>query len=125
MFHQPDITSRDFFSNPAAREAGFTEQFWYQAYLLYQDAANQDPDRSLAKYDRPRSIRMPFGDGHVDVIVRVQPESREHRIIRLTAYPAEGEDGPHAVQTNRRWYVDNEKRPVLGEGAFLDENVRW
>lgn len=125
MVHQQPITSKDFFSNAAARDAGFTEQFWYQAYQLYLDEAARDPDPALdIKYTRPRSIRMPFGEGHVDVIVRAQPESREYVIMRFTAFPTDGDDGSEAHQMDR-WYVHDEKRTVLGEGALLDENVRW
>ena len=43
MVQRPPITPDHFFSNPAAREAGFTEQFWYQAYQLFLDEANRDP----------------------------------------------------------------------------------
>ncbi len=125
MVQQQSITPNDFFSNPAAREAGFTEQFWYQAYQLYLDEAAQDPEPALdIKYTRPRSIRMPFREGHVDVIVRAQPEPREYVIMRLTAFPADGEDGSDADQSGW-WYVGNEQRSALGEGALLDANARW
>ena len=125
MVNRQTITSQDFFSNAAARNAGFTEQFWYQAYQLYRDEAARNPDPALdIKYTRPRSIRMPFKGGYVDVIVRAQPESREYVIMRFTAFPADGEDGPNADRIGW-WYVHNEQRPVLGEGAFLDENARW
>ena len=125
MVQQQSITPNDFFSNPAARDAGFTEQFWYQAYQLYLDEAARDPDPALdIKYTRPRSIRMPFREGHVDVIVRAQPEPREYVIMRFTAFPADGEDGSDADQSGW-WYVHNEQRPALGEGALLDENVWW
>lgn len=125
MVDQQQITSKDFFSNAAARDAGFTEQFWYQAYQLYLDEAARDPDPALdIKYTRPRSIRMPFREGHVDVIVRAQPESREYVIMRFTAFPADSEDGPDAGQSGW-WYIHNEQRSPLGEGALLDENGRW
>ena len=125
MVNRQTITSQDFFSNAAARDTGFTEQFWYHAYQLYMDEAARDPEPALdIKYIRPRSIRMPFREGHVDVIVRAQPDSREYVIMRLTAFPADGEDGSDADQ-NGWWYVGNEKRSALGEGALLDENGRW
>ena len=124
MDSQFDITPKDFFSNAAAREAGFTEEFWYQAYQLYLDEAECDPDRSLEKFDIPRTVRMPFNQGYVDVIVRVQPEPREYRIVRFTAFPADGEGGPEVRQISRLYNRD-EERPVLGEGALLDENGRW
>ena len=125
MVQQQPISPNDFFSNAAARNAGFTEQFWYQAYQLYMDEAARDTDRALdIKYTRPRSIRMPFKGGHVDVIVRAQPESREYVIMRFTAFPADGEHGPDADQSGW-WYVGDEKRSPLGEGALLDGNMRW
>ena len=125
MVHRQTLTSQDFFSNAAARDAGFTEQFWFQTYRIYLDEAARDPDPALdTKYTRPRSIRMPFKGGLVDVIVRAQPDSREYVIMRFTAFPADGEDGPDAGLSGW-WYVYNEKRPALGEGALLDENGRW
>ena len=124
MDSQFDITPRDFFSNAAAREAGFTEEFWYQAYRMYLDEAGRDPDRSLDKFDRPRTVRMPFDQGYVDVMARVQPEPREYRIVRFTAFPADGEGGSEVHQISR-WYSRYEERPVLGEGALLDDNIRW
>lgn len=125
MVNRHTKTSQDFFSNAAARDAGFTEQFWYQAYQLYLDEAAQDPDRAWdIKLTRPRSIRMPFREGYVDVIVRAQPESREWVIMRFTAFPADGEDGPDAGQSGW-WHPHDEKRTPLGEGALLDTNMRW
>ena len=124
MVSQFDITPKDFFSNAAAREAGFTEEFWYQAYQLYLDEAERDPDSSLDKFDIPRTVRMPFNQGCVDVIARVQPEPREYRIVRFTVFPAGGEDEPDAHQMSR-WHPGVEDRPVLGEGALLDDNIRW
>ena len=125
MVNRHTKTSQDFFSNAAARDAGFTEQFWYQAYQLYLDEAAQDPDPAWdIKLTRPRSIRMPFRAGYVDVIVRAQPESREWVIMRFTAFPADGEDGPDAGQSGW-WYPHDEKRSPLGEGALLDTNMRW
>ena len=125
MNHRQTITSQDFFSNAAAWNAGFTERFWYQAYQWYMDEASRDPEPALdIRYTRPRSIRMPFREGYVDVIVRAQPDSREYVIMRFTAFPTGSEDGADADQS-AWWYVENEKRPVLGEGALLDENARW
>ena len=123
MYNRPDITPQDFFSNPAAREAGFTEDFWHQVYRLFLYEADRDPDRSLEKYDVPRTIRMPFKQGYVDVIARVQPEPREYRIVRFTAFPADEEGGPEAQ--DERWYSEGESRPALGEGALLDDNGPW
>ena len=124
MDQQTRITSADFFSNAAAREAGFTEDFWYQVYQQYLHEADRDPSRSLEKCARPRTVRMPFKQGYVDVVARVQPEQREYRIVRFTAFPAEGEGESEAQQMDW-WYRGYENRPALGEGALLDDNVRW
>lgn len=124
MDSQFEVTPRNFFSNAAAREAGFTEEFWYQAYQLYLDEAERDPNPSFGKFDIPRTVRMPFNQGYVDVIARVQPEPREYRIVRLTAFPSDGGDGPDADEMSW-WHPSAENRPVLGEGALLDANIRW
>ena len=110
MDSQFDITPKDFFSNAAAREAGFTEEFWYQAYRLYLGEAERDPNPSWGKFDIPRTVRMPFNQGYVDVIARVQPEPRDYRIVRLTAFPADGGDGPDGHQMSR-WYHRDESGP--------------
>ena len=124
MYSKPPITPKDFFSNAAALEAGFNNHFWYEAYQLYLEQAHRDPSRSMEKYDDPRSVRMPFKEGCVDVIARVQPEPREWRIVRFTAFPAAGESGPETLPI-KLWHFEDESRPVLGEGALLDENFRW
>ena len=123
MANQIAITPSDFFSDPAAREAGFTEHFWQRAYTLYLEAANQDPSPSLEKFDLPRTVRMPFKQGHVDVMIRVHPESREFRTVRFTVFPADNE--PEVAQVERWYFYDGESRPVLGEGALLNEGRRW
>ena len=126
MQHQ--ITPADFFCNSSAIEAGFTGGFWFQAYQAYQDAVTRDPSRSLEKFDYERTVRLPFRGGYVDVLIRVHPEPREYRVFRFTAFPAS--DGPEPRQI-KRWYwsgygdEEKEDRPVLGEGALLDESDRW
>lgn len=57
---QTEITPEDFFSDPAAKEVGFTEHFWHRAYTLYLGSANRDPNPSMEKIDLPRTVRMPF-----------------------------------------------------------------
>ena len=116
------ITAADFFSNPPAQEAGFTGEFWHRAYNLYLKEVNRDPSRSLDKFDVPRTIRVSHGQGEIDVMVRMEPESREHGALRFTAFPAS--DGPEPRQVDR-WYEPDETRPVLGEGALLDAMNRW
>ena len=122
MAPRPPITPNDFFSNPAARESGFTEQFWYQAYQLFLDEENRDPNPSLDKFFIARTIRAPFKQHFVDVLVRMQPEPGEYSSLRFTAFPA-GEE-PEVRQVIR-WYSSDETRPVLGEGVLLDANFPW
>ena len=122
MVELPPITPSDFFSDAAAREAGFTDQFWYRAYILYLDELARDPSRSFAKYDIERTLRIPFQRGYVDVLVRAQPEPREERVLRFTAFPAGDEPGIRRVS---RVYRYEETRPVLGEAALLDAGWRW
>ena len=122
MVQRPAITPGHFFSNPAAREAGLTEQFWYQAYQLYLDEVNRDPSPSLDKFFIERTIQAPFGQNFVDVLVRMQPEANEYCSLRFTVFPA-GEE-PEVRQVSR-WYFSDETRPVLGEGVLLDANSPW
>ena len=120
-------TPGNFFSNPAAREAGFTDHFWHQAYERYLDAVSRDPSPSLERFDVARTVRLPFGQGYVDVLVRVHPEPREFRVMRFTVFPA-ADGGPEPRQVSR-WYwregPEQETRTALGEGALLDSSHRW
>lgn len=122
MAPRPPITPNHFFSNPAAREAGFTEQFWYQAYQLFLDEENRDPNPSLDKFFIARTIRAPFRQNFVDVLVCMQPEPGEYSSLRFTAFPA-GEE--QEVRQVSRWYSSDETRPVLGESVLLDANFPW
>ena len=122
MVQRPPITPNHFFSDHAAREAGFTEQFWYQAYQLFLDEENRDPNPSLDKFFIARTIRAPFRQDFVDVLVRMQPEPGEYSSLRFTVFPAGNE--PEVRQVSR-WYSSNETRPVLGEGVLLDANFPW
>lgn len=117
----------DFFSNPAAREAGFTDNFWHHAYELYLDAVSRDPSPSLDKFDVARTVRVPFGQGQADVLVRVHPDPREFRVMRFTAFPA-AYDRPEPRQVSRWYWVEGpeqETRAALGEAALLDSSGRW
>ncbi len=122
MFENPPITSDDFFSNAAAREAGFSDQFWYHAYTLYMEEVERDSSPSFDKYFIERTVRVPFGQGYIDVLVRSQPEPREEVIMRLTAFPSGDE---REVPQLSRVYMREEKRPVLGEASLLDAGWRW
>ena len=118
------VTNCDFFTNTAALEAGLTQQFWYQAYLKFlEDTESDTTTPGFEMYDIARTVRIQFHHKHIDVLVRCQPEPREHRIIRLTAFPAG--DERRAPQLSR-WYRHlGESRTVLGEAVLLDAGQRW
>ena len=126
MAEQTNIGPGDFFWNAAAQEAGFSGQFWLDAYNLYLDAVERDPSRSLDKWEVERTVRAAFRDGQVDVLVREQPEGREYGALRFTVFAAG--DGPEPRQLDR-WYwhgQGEEGTPVvLGEGVLLDYVNRW
>ena len=116
------ITPSSFFSNAAATEHGFTDEFWYRVFGLYLEAVARDPDPSFDKHEVERTIRVPFREGHVDVLVRCQPEPREFGVLRFTVFPASDGDGVREIP---RRYMRDASRPVLGEGALLDAYNRW
>ena len=126
---QTRITPADFFWNTAAQEAGFSVQFWLDAYNRYLDEVQRDPSPSFDIWEVERTVRVPFGPGHVDVLVRLQPEGREHSTLRFTVFPAA--DGPDPRQFNRWYWYEHEENegkeipPILGEGALLDHVNRW
>ena len=122
MLDRAPISPSDFFSNAAARAAGFTDRFWFDAYTQWLEALNSDPDPTFALIDAPRTLRVPFRQGHADVLVRTQPEGHEFFSIRFTAFPADDQPAPRQID---RWYQDTESRPVLGEAVLLDSNFRW
>ena len=123
MLERPPISSGDFFSNAAAREIGFTDQFWFDVYAQWLEAIRNDPtmDMEVVLFG-PRTFRMPFRDGAVDVLVRGQPDGREYYAIRFTAFPAADAVQPPQIE---RWYQDTETRAVLGEAVLLDVNFPW
>lgn len=126
MDQQTSTTPADFFWNAAAQEAGFSVQFWLDAYNCYLDEVQRDTSPSFEKWEVERTVRVPFGPGHVDVLVRMQPEGREHSALRFTVFPAG--DGAEPRQFDRwYWHGDDEKEipPVLGEGVLLDHLNRW
>ena len=126
MTQQTSITSASFFLNAAAQEAGLSGQFWLDAYNGYLEAMRNDPSPSLPAWEVERTVRVPFGDSQVDVLVREQPEGQEHSVLRFTAFPAGNGTDPREFD---RWYFygdgENEIPPVLGEAALLDHNNRW
>ena len=126
MAQQTRITTADFFWNTAAQESGFSGQFWLDAYNRYLEAVQLDPSPSFDIWEVERTLRVPFEGGHVDVLVRAQPDGREYSVLRFTAFPAS--DGPEPYQIERwYWFEDNEKEtpPALGEAALLDHRNRW
>ena len=126
MAQQTRIKPADFFWNTTAQEAGLSGQFWLDAYNLYLEAVLLDPSRSFDKWEVERTVRVAFGGGHADVLVRAQPDGREHSVLRFTAFPAG--DGPEPPQIER-WYwfesAEKEAPPLLGEAALLDHANRW
>ena len=126
MVEQTDITAGDFFWNAAAQGAGFSGPFWVEAYERYVRAVEQDPSPSLDKWDVARTVRVPFRQGGVDVLVRTQPDGREFSVLRFTAFPDDGAPEPRQVDRGY-WYEGDRKetRPVLGEAVLPDAVNRW
>ena len=126
MTQERVVTYADFLTNAAARDAGFSGQFWLDAYKRFEDKVEADPSRSFDKWEVARTVRVPFEQGHFDVLVRVQPEPREYGILRFTVFPASDEPQPRPIDPDY-WYGDDAKedRPVLAEAALLDYINRW
>ena len=96
------VTRYDFFINNAAREAGLTHQFWDEAYLQFlKDAENDTSTPEFERYDIDRTVRTPFHQKQIDVLVRCQPEAGEYRKIRLTAFSIGDERQTPQLS---RWY---------------------
>ena len=114
----PDL----FLSNAAARDYGFTDEFWHKVYTLYLEAVQRDPSVSYDKLEVERTIRMPFQQESIDVLVRCQPRPYEFWVMRFTAFPGGDGDKPQEIP---RWYWYDGPREVLGEAALLDASNRW
>ena len=118
----PDIPSGLIFSNAAAREYGFTDEFWVEVCELYEKALANDPRKSFDVLDKERTIRRSFRGQPVDVLVRNHPDAREFKQLRFTAFLADAnEDSPEIP----RWYMDSDDRTVLGEAVLLDYAYDW
>ena len=118
------VTRCDFFINADAREAGLTRQFWYQAYLQFlKDTESDTTAPGFEMYDIARTVRIPFHQKHIDVLVRCQPDPREYRIYRLTAFAAGDDRQPLDVSGAYEQLLEG--RAVLGEAALLDSGRRW
>ena len=122
MTERLSITAADFFTSSASREAGLSDEFWFRAYNLYIEQVNSVAGMSFDAFEMARTVRVPFERGHADVLVRSQPEPREARILRFTAFAA-GDDA-EVRQVDRLYWLD-EDRPVLGEALLPDDNIRW
>ena len=72
-----DMSPNSIFSNAAAREYGFTNEFWYEAYELYEKGLANDPCKSLDVFAIERTIRLPLADQEIDVLVRSHSDARE------------------------------------------------
>ena len=117
-------TRHDFFINDGAREAGLTQRFWHQAYLQFlKDTESDTTTPGFEMYDIARTIRVPFGQRHFEVLVRCQPDPREYRIYRLTAFTAGDDRQPLDVSGAYEQLLEG--RAVLGEAALLDSGRRW
>ncbi len=123
MIERTPISAASFFLNGAALEGGFSGQFWFDTYNRYMDALRQD---SFDKWDIERTIRVPFKGGHVDVLVRLEPDGKEFSSLRFTAFPASG--GPQPTEIERWYWYGNDKyddSSKLPEAALLDSVNRW
>ena len=122
MAESQSKTPDSFLSNAAARDHGFTDEFWHEVYTRYQEAVDNDRDISFDRFEKARTIRMPFQKSSVDVLIRFQPRPYEYWVMRLTAFPvADGEE----FQEVPRWYWYDGPREVLGEAALLNASNRW
>lgn len=122
MTESQSTTPASFLTNAAARAYGFTDEFWLEVYTRYEEALFSDPDNYLNAIERSRTIRMPFREGSVDVLVRCQPKPYEELIMRFTAFPVA--DGDEFKEISRSYWYDG-PREVLGEAALLDASNRW
>ena len=89
---------------------------------LYMEEVSSDRRASFDWYEIERTVRVPFGQGHTDVLVRSQPEPREERILRLMAFAAAG--GDEFRQMSRLYWLD-EDRSILGEALLPNAGMRW
>ena len=118
----PDIPSGSIFSNTAAREYGFTDEFWVEVCGLYEKALAADPRKSLAVLDLERTVRRSFRGQPVDVLVRNHPDAREFQQLRFTAFLADDNENAPEIP---RWYMDRVDRRVPGEAVVPDYAYDW
>ncbi len=113
------FTSDDIFTNSTARDAGFDEAFWLQAFDGFQEAINRQPGGFLNNFDSPYTVRVPFRQGEVDVIVRVNDRPADTVILRFTAFQTESSQDDRLDERYER------TRPRRPEAALLDYNSPW
>lgn len=110
----PRISEKDVFTDQTARDAGFTNAFWLQAFNAQFAAADAEPDDNMEKYFAPRRLRLPHNGQDFDVYVRVQEHPREFPVFRFSAF--------HAQDNPEEFLPDD---MPLGQAAILDQNFRW
>ena len=121
----------DFFTNHAARDLGFTDQFWQEAYDKYrhemEEGMKVNP-RWGDELEKERTVRVSLQGRDYDVLVRTPPEdAREFPPLRLSAFPAE--PGSEVPEMSRIYWYNEENQRIdikpLGEAALLDEFNQW
>ena len=122
MTTNPDIPSGLIFSTAAAREYGFTDEFWVEVCELYEKALANDPRKSFDVLDKERTVRRSFRGQLVDVLVRNHPDAREFQQLRFTAFLADPNENAPEIS---RWYMDHADRRVLGEAVVPDYAYDW
>ena len=116
----------DFFTNNAARELGFTDEFWQESYDKYrhemEEGMKVNP-RWGDEMEKERTVRVSFQGSDYDVLVRTPPEdSREFPTVRLSAFTVE--PGSEVIPMSRIYWYDTDRKPV-GEAALLDDFNKW
>ena len=124
MLETESMTRHEFFFNDSAREAGLTQRFWHQAFVQFLQEAESDMSIPVfRRYDIACTVRVPFGHGRFDVLVRCQPDPSEYRIYRLTAFAADDDRQPLEVSGAYEQLLEG--RAVLVEAVLLDSGLRW
>ena len=118
----PDIPSGSIFSNTAAREYGFTDEFWVEVCGLYEKALAADPRRSLAVLDKERPYAGRSGASRSTCLSAITRTRVSISSCEFTAFLADpNEDAPEIP----RWYMDHADRRVLGEAVLPDYPNDW
>jgi hypothetical protein len=121
----------EFFTNPATREYGFTDEFWQEAYDKYRrdlELGMETNPRWGDEMEKERTVRVSLQGRDYDVLVRTPPEdSREFPTLRLSAFPASPE--PEPPQMSRIYWYNEENQKIdlqpIGEAVLPDEFNEW